>query len=148
MDSQDLFKHWSEVRKGLCQALDKLADAQLDFKPRQGLWSLRETVVHIAGTEDGWLRYYTANKWHENAPQANEYPTIASLKTLMDETHKITEKQFGDDIDKKVKETCKLPWGSEIPMELAVWHVIEHEIHHRGEIYLMLGLMGIEAPDV
>ena len=23
-----------------------------------------------------------------------------------------------------------------------------HEIHHRGEIYLMLGLMGMEAPDI
>jgi len=23
-----------------------------------------------------------------------------------------------------------------------------HEIHHRGEIFLMLGLMGMEAPDV
>jgi hypothetical protein len=26
--------------------------------------------------------------------------------------------------------------------------VQEHEISHRGEIYLMLGLMGMEAPDV
>ena len=26
--------------------------------------------------------------------------------------------------------------------------VQEHEVHHRGEIYLMLGLMGMEAPDV
>jgi uncharacterized damage-inducible protein DinB len=24
----------------------------------------------------------------------------------------------------------------------------EIEVHHRGEIYLMLGLMGMEAPDV
>jgi uncharacterized damage-inducible protein DinB len=26
--------------------------------------------------------------------------------------------------------------------------VQQHEIHHRGEIYLMLGLMGMQAPDV
>lgn len=148
MDSQDLFNHWSEVRKGLYLALDKLADAQLDFTPREGLWSLRETVVHLAGTEDGWLRYYTANKWHENPPQAAEYSTISSLKKLMDEIHERTEKQFGNDIESKMKQICKLPWGSETTMGWAVWHVIEHEIHHRGEIYLMLGLMGFEAPDV
>jgi len=26
--------------------------------------------------------------------------------------------------------------------------VLEHEIHHRGEIFLMLGLMDMEAPDI
>jgi len=57
MNAKELFGHWNEVRTGLLAALDKLNDAQLDFTPCQGLWSLRETVVHIAGTEDGWLRY-------------------------------------------------------------------------------------------
>jgi uncharacterized damage-inducible protein DinB len=49
MNAKELFGHWNEVRNGLLAALDKLTDAQLDFKPREGLWSLRETVVHIAG---------------------------------------------------------------------------------------------------
>ena len=40
MNANELFAHWAEVRKGLAQALDKLSDAQLDFVPRQGLWSL------------------------------------------------------------------------------------------------------------
>jgi uncharacterized damage-inducible protein DinB len=29
-----------------------------------------------------------------------------------------------------------------------VWHVIDHECHHRGELYLCLGLLGIEGPDL
>lgn len=45
-------------------------------------------------------------------------------------------------------QTVKLPWGLQTTIGWVVWHVLEHEIHHRGEIYLMLGLMGIEAPDV
>jgi uncharacterized damage-inducible protein DinB len=32
--------------------------------------------------------------------------------------------------------------------EVFVRCVQQHEVHHRGEIYLMLGLMGMEAPDV
>ena len=44
--------------------------------------------------------------------------------------------------------TCNLAWGPQVGMEWVVWHVIEHEIHHRGEVYLMLGLLGMEAPDV
>jgi uncharacterized damage-inducible protein DinB len=148
MDAKELFGHWNEVRSGLLAALDKLTDDQLDFTPRQGLWSLRETVVHIAGTEDGWLRGYTANRWHENPPQAADYPTIASIKVLLAEQHAITAAQFAENADAALAQVCSLPWGAQVTMGWAVWHVLEHEIHHRGEVFLMLGLMGMEAPDV
>jgi hypothetical protein len=45
-----------------------------------------------------------------------------------------------------------LPWNrlpaARSRREVFAHCVQEHEIHHRGEIYLMLGLMGMEAPDV
>ena len=148
MKAQELFNHWNEVRSGLLAALDKLTNVQLDFVPRQGLWSLRETVVHIAGTEQGWLRFYTANRWHENAPQAADYPTIESLKALLAQEHTATTEQFAADPESALAQVCTLPWGAQVTMEWAVLHVLEHEIHHRGEIYLMLGLLGMEAPDV
>jgi uncharacterized damage-inducible protein DinB len=148
MESLELFNRWTEVRNGLLAALDKINDEQINFTPRTGLWSLRETVVHIAGTEEGWLRCYTANQWHENPPQAVDYPTIESLKALLAKEHAVTESQFSKAIDATLEQICSLPWGSKCTMDWAVWHVLEHEIHHRGEIFLMLGLMGIEAPDV
>jgi uncharacterized damage-inducible protein DinB len=148
MNAQELFGHWNDVRRGLIAALDKLTDTQLDFKPGEGLWSLRETIVHIAGTEDGWLRCYTANRWHEKPPQAAEYPTIETIKTLLAKEHSATEVQFAKDTETALAQVCTLPWGAQVTMGWAIWHVLEHEIHHRGEVYLMLGLMGIEAPDV
>jgi uncharacterized damage-inducible protein DinB len=148
MNAKELFVHWSEVRNGLLTALDKLTDEQLDFRPRDGLWSVRETTVHIAGTEDGWLRCYTANRWHENPPQAKDYSTIVKLKDLLAKEHAVTEAQFMEDAESALTQMCQLPWGGQVTMGWAVWHVLEHEIHHRGEIYLMLGMMGIEAPDV
>ena len=148
MEAKVLLNHWNTVRDGLLDALGKINNAQLDFRPRDGLWSLRETVVHIAGTEQGWLRFYTANKWHENEPQAENYPTIESLTRLLEKEHTETGMQFSGNIESLLAKECLLPWGSKCTMEWAVWHVIEHEIHHRGEIYLMLGLMDIEAPDV
>ncbi len=148
MNAKELFQHWSDVRAGLVAGLDKLTDAQLDFSPRDGLWSLRETVVHTAGTEDGWLRCYTANQWRENPPEAKNYPTVESLKNLLAEAHARTQSQFAQGADGLLEQVCQLPWGAQVSMEWAVWHVLEHEIHHRGEIYLMLGLMGMEAPDV
>lgn len=50
MNVKELFGYWLDVRNGLLAALDKLMDDQLDFRPREGLWSLRETIVHIERT--------------------------------------------------------------------------------------------------
>ena len=148
MDASETLKRWGEVRAGLVSALDLLSEAQLDFTPRAGLWSLRETVVHIADTEDGWLRYYTANRWHDQSFEPTNYPSVASLKALLAEVHAVTLQQFAKDPDGLFGQVCSLPWGAQTSLGWAVWHVLEHEIHHRGEVYLMLGLMGMEAPDV
>lgn len=151
MKTTTLFHHWTEVRQGLTQALDSLTDAQLDFVPRPGLWSLRETVTHMAGTEDGWLRYcafHVIDGWEEaNYPPEN-YPTVASLKALLAEVHERCMAYFAEDADSVMAREVVLPWGPTVTIEWIVWHVLEHEIHHRGEVYLMLGLNSIEAPDV
>lgn len=148
MKTATIFKRWNQVRSGLLEALGKLSDDQLGFTPRQDLWSLGETVFHIADTEESWLRFFAMNKWFENKQTAADFPTIDSLKSLLAQTHATTEKQFSENPDNLMKTLCPLPWGNEVTMEWVVWHVLEHEIHHRGEIYLMLGLMGMEAPDV
>lgn len=151
MNAQEIFKHWSEVRQGLLAALDTITDAQMDFTPREGLWSLRQTVIHIAGAEDGWFRYVVTHElsgWGDADYQAGDYPTLPDVKKLLYDVHTRVEAMFNQAADDKMKEPVKLPWGPTISLEEVVWHVLEHEIHHRGEVYLMLGLMGIEAPDV
>jgi len=148
MNTATLFKYWGEVRQALFAALDKLTDSQLDFVPYPGLWSLRETVCHIAETEDGWLRYYTANRYREDHFKPEDYPTVASLKKLLTKVHAETETQFAQDADTMMEKVVQLPWDAQTALGWAVWHVLEHEIHHRGEIFLMLGMHGIEAPDV
>ena len=41
---------------------------------------------------------------------------------------------------------CTTPAG--IPMTTWKWlrAMVEHEVHHRGQIYLMLGMLGVETP--
>ena len=38
-------------------------------------------------------------------------------------------------------------WGGTYPLIDMIWHVMEHEIHHRGELSLILGLLGREGLD-
>jgi uncharacterized damage-inducible protein DinB len=149
MNAAKRFRHWQSVRRGLIEALDKLNDEQLGFVPREGLWSLGKVACHIADAEDGWFRYVATGELDE-WPQfeAEDYPTVESVKKLLTEVHGRTEAYLATLGDADLEQIVLAPWESEFPLRWIIWHVLEHEIHHRGEIYLMLGLMGMEAPDV
>ena len=149
MNAFDVFGNWQETRLGLYQALDKLTDEQLNFVPRAGLWSLGETARHIAEVEAGWFGIVV---WHETDvwPKypADQCSSVAALKQLLGEVHARTLAYLNGKTAADLDQILNLPWGGTTTMGWVVWHVLEHEIHHRGEIYLMLGLQGMEAPDV
>jgi len=138
------------VRRGLYAALYKLTDEQLDFVPREGLWSLGDVARHIANAEEGWFRHIVTRELDDWPPEysAADYPSVDSVKALLQEVHSRTATYLKDVDAADVDQRIQLPWGSEATLRWVVWHVLEHEIHHRGEIYLMVGLLGIEAPDV
>ena len=60
MKAKDLFFHWEQVRRELLRAVDMLDDEMLDFVPREGLWSVGDTLRHIANAEEGWFRRIAA----------------------------------------------------------------------------------------
>ena len=149
MNAAELFSHWKEVRQGLYAALDPLTDEQLAFVPRKGLWSLRTVALHIATAEDGWFRYVVTGELDE-WPEADEsdYPTVALIKALLTQVHDRTEAYLQNLDVTDLEQVITTFWGAKVSLHWIIWHVLEHEISHRGEIYLMLGLMGMEAPDV
>jgi uncharacterized damage-inducible protein DinB len=154
MQTQNLFKYWNDVRAVLYEAFDLITDEQLSFTPREGLWSLHETLCHIAGVEEGWFRYVVTREiggWDEAEFNPADYPTRADLRVLLDRVHARTTAMFAaeSDLSAAMQREITMPRGGHpFTVEWVTWHVIEHEIHHRGEVFLMLGLLGIEAPDV
>jgi uncharacterized damage-inducible protein DinB len=75
------------------------------------------------------------------------YPTKTKIQTLLADVHAKTMTYLAtltvDDLDTVVDS----PWG-QFSLRFIIWHIIEHEIHHRGEISLILGLLGREGLDV
>jgi uncharacterized damage-inducible protein DinB len=43
---------------------------------------------------------------------------------------------------------CVTPAGAELPTWKWLRAMIEHEVHHRGQIYLMLGVLGVPTPPI
>ena len=43
---------------------------------------------------------------------------------------------------------CKTPAGIEITIWKWLRAMVEHEVHHRGQLYMYLGMLGIETPPI
>jgi uncharacterized damage-inducible protein DinB len=81
----------------------------------------------------------------EGAGQLN---TVRAIQAELTRTHKETLEYLGtvpmDDFNRIVQVpgdgTPKLGW--------ILWHVLEQQIHHRGELFLCLSLLGMERPKI
>ena len=84
MDKSEQFGHWEFVCSDLLQALDLLADEQLTFVPREGLWSLGKVAGHIAEVGEGWFRVAGKRELAGWAKfQAEDYATVEAVKALL-----------------------------------------------------------------
>jgi uncharacterized damage-inducible protein DinB len=150
MRPEEIFSHWKLVRRGLLTTMDNFREAELNFVPYEGGWSVGEILLHIANAEQGWFRY-SVNREFDAWPSGHtldHYPTFESIKALLTEVHDWTEKYISGLSPEDYQRVIALPWDEEIHLGWIIWHVLEHEIHHRGELSLILGLLGREGLDV
>ena len=144
---KDLFAHWKLVRKDLIATAEAFDESELAYAPFEGCWSVGRILLHIAGAEDGWLRYGITkelDQWPDGYTLEN-YPDKASILKALEEVHARTT-AYLTGLDETALETrITAPWGDDFPLLWILWHVIEHEIHHRGELTLILGMLGKEG---
>lgn len=145
-----MFDQWRQVRSGLLVTMDKFSDHELSFIPFDSSRSVGQIMLHIAGAEEGWFRYVIGREYDEWPPEYSlaDYPAVGSIKALLTEVHARTEAYLDLQDLADLDSMIDAPWGKSIPHGWIIWHVLEHEIHHRGELSLTLGLLGREGLDV
>jgi uncharacterized damage-inducible protein DinB len=150
MNLHETFIHWDQVHADTLDTVDKFSEKDLKFLPFRKSWSAGQIMLHIANAEEGWFRHVVT---HELADWPAEYDPAAfntpgKIKAHLDTVHELTCRYLESvDVD-GLEKTVTAPWGAELSLRWITWHVIEHEIHHRGELSLILGMLGREGLDV
>ncbi|MBK8900905.1 MAG: DinB family protein [Anaerolineaceae bacterium] len=150
MNLDQYFKHWQQVRTDLLATVDKFSDKELTYVPFPGSWSVGHIIRHIANAEDGWFRYIITRElsdWPGEFTSA-AYPTVAATKVLLNKVHDRTLMSLSDWDETDLDRPIEAPWGQTFKLGWIIWHVLEHEIHHRAELSLILGLLGREGLEV
>ena len=150
MKPRKIFAHWSQVREELYATINLFEDSELSFMPYNGSWSAGQIMLHIASAEEGWLRYVVTRDlpaWPDHYKIEN-YPTRKDIIYALDDVYTWTQGYIKGLDETDLDRLIETPWGEHITLGWILWHVVEHEIHHRGELSLILGILGREGLDV
>jgi len=83
----------------------------------------------------------TANRVYDSLNDGYD-AIIDFMRRMHAESMEIFRSLSDADFDAK----CMTPGGAELRIGKWLRSMIEHEVHHRGQIYLYLSMLGIETP--
>jgi uncharacterized damage-inducible protein DinB len=149
MKPSQLFSHWEQVRADLLATIDMFSEDELKFAPFNGSWPVGRIMLHIADCENYWLHGVVRHEI-ETGKFFNlaDYPTKSAIKEVLDRVRNRTITFLNNLGENDLDEEYITPRGETFTLRWIIWHVLEHEIHHRGELSLILGLLGREGLDV
>ena len=140
---------YRSVRKRTRAAVLSIPVEHLEWRPRPDLFGPGDLVRHIAAAER-WM--YVENVLGRPSVYPGYGPELAAglegVVAYMDATHEDSTRLLSDLTPEQIQGPCKTVAGSEIPVWLLLRVMIEHEIHHRGQLYSLLGLLGADRPSL
>lgn len=149
MNLNKLFSQWDQIHLDTLATLELFDESELKYSAFEDGWCVGEIALHIANSEEGWFRVVAQRKYSEwpSSHTLEFYPTKEKICNLLESTHKETMLYLGSKTIEDLEMEFESEWGK-FSLKFIIWHVIEHEIHHRGELSLILGLMGRGGLDV
>ena len=146
----DLFSHWVQIRNDLIDSIDHFDDDDLDYVLFPNSWSVGEIILHIASAGEGWFQHVVGqetDQWPADF-KFKDHPSKDKIKGKLVEVHNRTIEFMSTLEIEDLNTIIDYPWDGNGSLSWIIWHVIEHEIHHRGELSLILGMLGREGIDI
>ncbi|MCX5801468.1 MAG: DinB family protein [Candidatus Eisenbacteria bacterium] len=148
MTIQEPFEHIENARILLLQAAQEV-DRECFLNRQKGMSSIRDLLVHLMDAEDYWIgSVVCGEKRQKFLPE--KYEDVAALQANWDRIHGRTQKLVSDIASGLLSEQTTVRWEGERVLDLGTvfLHVFTHELHHRGQICLLMRQQGYEPPYV
>ncbi|MDQ3855250.1 MAG: DinB family protein, partial [Chloroflexota bacterium] len=150
-----IYENWRGYHEKLRDCIAPLTDEQLRLQPATGMWPLGQILQHIISVRAGW---FSGTLQDENEGMS-EYMSwgqrdspARSAKELahgLDETWAFIETRLRRWTPGECAQTFPDEWDGEVhevSRSWVIYHVLEHDLHHGGEVSLILGMNGLPAP--
>ncbi len=152
-----LYAGWRSYQTLLIKALTPLPDDQLTLRAAPGLRSIGEIAAHMIRARANWFHQRLGEGGEEFAAlgrlgsNGTSAPATAELIRGLEATWKGMQEAIARWTPAAWQRTYPGEEPSDpetITPQWVIWHLIEHDLHHGGEISLTLGMHGLAAPDL
>ncbi|HLJ56738.1 MAG TPA: DinB family protein [Chthonomonadaceae bacterium] len=161
-----VFDGWNGYNTSIVRAIEPLTADQLAFRPFEGQNSVGEIARHIALGRIGWFLRMDAPQSFELAADIPEWTTdrdgnrhivesaipitqsAGDLAAWLNTSWRMVEATLNawtvGDLTETYRHTY---WGKayEVSRQWTLWRIMAHDIHHGGQLTILLGMQGIEA---
>lgn len=152
-----IYEYWKLYQDHLRDALAPLTPEQLALRAGPAQRTVGEIAAHIIGARAGWFTEFLGEDWGaakemsesdaDGAPAPSGTELIRGLETTWQLMTDALARWTSEDMLK----TFPREWRGEqyaLSRSWVIWHLLEHDLHHGGELSLSLGIYGLTAPDI
>ena len=146
---EPFLEYWDKIRGRTLRVARRIPAERLEWSPRAGAWSFGDVLRHLGAIE--------RHMFAENARLApSRYPGCGreladgydEVFVYLDRMHSEAMEIFARLSPEDLERRCETPAGVSIPVWKWLRAMVEHEVHHRGQLYAILGLLGVPAPSL
>ncbi len=153
-----VYANWRGYQEKLRDCIAPLTPAHLALQPAAHMWPLGQLVQHIIAVRAGWfsgtlqddddaMRAYMA--WGQrDSPARSAGELVRGLDATWAFIESRVQRWTPADYTQTFPDEAADGQTYEVSRSWVVYHVLEHDLHHGGEISLILGMHGLRTPDV
>lgn len=144
---QPFLHYFGTVRERTMRVARCIPPDQLDWTYTPGKFTLGDLLRHLAVAERWmWAETLSGRPSHYTTHGKELADGYENVMAFVERLHGESMEIFGKLSDEELQQKCMTPDGAEITKWKWLRLMVEHEIHHRGQIYLYLGLLGVSTP--
>lgn len=144
---EEFSNYWQSVHTRTARLLPLIPEEKLEWRPAEDSFSFGDLIRHLAGIER--FMFIEVAIGGQNLYPGHSTDLAEGTQSVMDyyETlHKESVALLKNLPNSALTEKCRTPAGASITTWKWLRAMLEHESHHRGQLYLMLGLIDMKTP--
>jgi uncharacterized damage-inducible protein DinB len=144
-DLNDLYDYGNWANRRLLQVISQLTSEQFTQAVAGSHGSIRNTLVHVLSAEWGWLSRCGGPE-RGPALRPDDFPTVDSLadawRRVESHMREFLSTLQDRDLSRSVEYLNPLDERRSMPLGELLQHGANHGVHHRGQVALLLRLLG------
>ena len=145
----DIARYWAPVNEQVIELLDLIPDHKLEWSPKPELYNFRGILIHISSARHTWMTRDV--KDGETSPDVMQKgQTKEGMKEQLRLSWARMERFLSN--QEQLDAMYDLPHEpGGVPRRDGHWlafHGLEHDIHHRADIFHYLALLGVDHGEI